>query len=292
MMAVSALAEPMTQTLPFARGAGSVMFHHDVGAPAGNLGWACNAANAPAPGLALSGSCAMLPAGKHVIHFRMAADGLKNSPDKLARLEVKNDETGAVLAGRAVRWNEFTEVGNEQDFALAFTNETDRLPLAFQVYWEGAAQAPGITIADVTIDGLHNWTAANLAHEIGRLDGLNGWEADPIRDQASGYLTKGPSTKELPPGKYRAEFELKVDNFNWDNSQVATLSVMDTASGGIIARRNVTRNQFPDALYHTFILNFIAKKGGGYDFRVYWNFSPQAPRLTTRSVVVKSSGRI
>lgn len=292
MMAVSALAEPMTEMLPFATGAGSVTFHHGVGAPAGNLGWTCNAANAPAPGLALSGECALLPAGKHVIHFRMSANVLKNSPDELVRLEVENDETGAVLASRAVRWNEFTGVGGAQDFALAFTNAADRLPLAFQVYWEAAAQAPEITMADVTIDGAHNWTGASLAHEIGRLDGLNGWEADSIRDRASGFLTKGPSTKELPPGRYKAEFELKVDNFNWDKSQVATLSVMDTASGRIIAQRNVTRNQFPDALYHTFTLNFKAQKNGCYDFRVYWNFLPQAPRLTERSVVVKSSRRI
>jgi predicted alpha-1,6-mannanase (GH76 family) len=288
MMAVGALAEPMTQTLPFAKGAGSVTFRHETGASAGTLAWNCNAANAPVPGLMLSGDCAMLLAGKQVVHFRMAVDAITNSTSGLVQLEVKNDETRVVLADRQIHWNEFTAIGQPQDFPLAFTNSVAGSPLTFQVYWNHVDHAPSLTLTDVTIGGSHNWTAANLAHDIGRLDGLNGWEADPVRDPISGYLIRGPGTKELPVGKYSVGFELKVDNFNWDKSNVATLSVVEAETGEIVASRTVTRDEFPDTLYHTFTLNFEAKTNGGYNFRTFWHCTPHAPRLTQRSVVVQT----
>ena len=79
-------------------------------------------------------------------------------------------------------------------------------------------------------------------------DGLNAWEADPIRDTASGYLVTGPGTAELSGGAYSASFELKVDNFNWDKSEVAMLSVAETGTGKVITSRIVKRNQFPNTL--------------------------------------------
>jgi len=147
--------------------------------------------------------------------------------------------------------------------------------------------APALTLSDVTIDGAHNWAAANLPHDLGRLDGLNAWEADPIRDRTSGYLTKGPGTDELENGEYCANFELKVDNFNRDKSELAMLSVVESGAGKVIASRIVKRDQFPDTLYQTFTLDFKTMGGKRYDFRTWWHYSPEAPRLTQRSVVVQ-----
>ncbi len=286
MMAISALAEPSTKNLPLARGAGSVTFDHEVGAASGTLAWTCDAGNSP--GVMLSGTCAGLPAGNHVLHFRMFVNQNSSSTVNLARLEIKDSVSGAFLASRQIAGNEFSTAGQPIDFQLPFTTTSTHAPLAFQVYWNRAAHAPSLTLTDVTVDGAHNWTAANLAHDIGRLDGLNGWEADPIRDLASGYLVKGPATTELPAGNCHARFELKVDNFNWDETTVATLSVVNAGTGKTVASREVTRNEFPDALYHVFSLNFRAEAGQVYEFHTFWHFAPNAPRLTERSVVVQA----
>lgn len=288
MMALSALAEPATKNLPFARGAGSVTFVHEVGAASGTLAWTCNASNAPAPGVMLAGTYAGLPAGSHVLHFRMSVNEKGNSTENLARLEIKDSASGTVLASRPIQWHEFSATNQPLDFQLAFRSARPGVPLEFQVYWNHAAAAPALTLTDVTIDGSHNWTAANLAHDIGSLDGLNGWEADPIRDSASGYLIHGPGTGELPAGNYQALFELKVDKFDWDKSKVATLFIVNSATGKTVASRDITRNRFPDTLYHPFALNFQAAAGQTYEFRVFWYFAPHAPRLTQRSVVVQA----
>jgi len=284
MMVISALAEPVTKILPFAKGAGNVTFNHEVGEASGILAWNCNANTA---GFMLAGTCASLAADRHVVHFRMMVNETKNSTDDLVRLDVKETNAGTTVASRQVRWSAFTATGVPQDFQLPFTNVTAGAPLQFQVYWNGVANTASLTLTDVTVDGSHNWSAANLAHEIGQLDGLNGWEADPVRNHSSGYLVTGPGTKEFSTGNYAACFELKVDNFNWDKFKVATLSIVEPATGHIVASLDVARNQFPDTLYHTFQLNFQAAAGRRYDFRTFWHCSPNAPRLTQRSLVVQ-----
>jgi predicted alpha-1,6-mannanase (GH76 family) len=152
-----------------------------------------------------------------------------------------------------------------------------------------SALAKPVTQNPTFAEGAGNRIAANLVHDIGRPDGLNCWEADPVRNQVSGCLTKESTAKGLATGYYSARFELKVDNFNWDKSAVATLSVADAETGKIIASHTVTRSQFPNTLYHAFTLNFIAAAGRRYDFLTYWHYSPHAPRLTESSVVVQES---
>ena len=282
LMAISGIAEPVTTLLPFAKGSGDPAFNHSTGAATGTLAWTCNSASPP--GLMQYGPyLSSLPAGAHVAHFRMAVNALSASISNLVSLAIV--QNGTTIASANVPWNSFTRTNVPEDVAVPFTNTASAI-LEFRANWNQAPGAPGLTLNDTTVDGAHNWVAANLAHNIGRLDGLNAWEADPLRDTASGFMLNGPGTAELGAGSYDAQFELKVDNFNWTNDTVATLSVVDADTGAVAAWRNVARSEFPNTLYHNFNLYFQAAAGAHYNFCVYWNYAPYAARLTARSVVV------
>jgi predicted alpha-1,6-mannanase (GH76 family) len=286
IMPLSVMAEPSTPLLFFAKGSGDRAFNHSGGSPSGTLGWNCQPTTPG--GLIQSGPfIANLPSGSHIVHFRMAVSAQSNSPAGLVQLTVRESNRGTTLAKTNVVWNSFKAANQPQDFPLAFTNSIAGDPLEFQVDWNHVAGAPALTISDITIDGGYNWIAANLGHALGRLDGVNGWEADPVRDIASGYLTKGPGTAELPAGNYNAQFELKVDNFNWDRMTVAAISVVNVESNIVVAYRALARPEFPDTLYHPFGINFSALSGIHYDYRVFWYYAAHAPRLTQRSVVIK-----
>jgi len=289
IMPVSSLAEPATPLLSFAKGSGDPGFNHAVGQAAGTLAWACSPAMNTTSGLMQYGPyLASLPDGTHVVHFRVAVSALSNAASDLVQLLVLSQ--GNTVTSYNVAWNAFTQANQAQDFPLIFTNTAAGNVLEFRVLWNSITTAPTVTVSDTTVDGSHNWTAANLTHNIGRLDGFDAWEADPIRDAASGYLVTGPGTAELSPGPYAANFEMKVDNFNWDNSIVATVSVVNADANVVVASRTVVRTQFPDALYHPFALNFQAVAGVHYNFCTYWNYAASAPRLTQRSLVVAPAG--
>ena len=287
MMPISVLAQPATPLLPVIVGAGSPGFIHEIGEASGNLAWTVSSHSAGKAGLLFSGLCVESLRGPQVAHFRMAVDGTNSSNSALVRLEAIGP--GGVVAAREVTMREFPRMHESLDFPLRFTNSAQGGPIEFRVLWLGASNAPGLTLYDISVGGGNNWAAANLRHDVGRLDGHNFWCADPVRDANSGYVVRGSATGELKRGKCQAHFELKVDNFNRDKLKVATLSVVEITKGRkekTVAEHTVRRSDFKNTLFHDFALTFRAREGRRYEFRTLWNHHAAAPRLTQRSIVV------
>ena len=72
----------------------------------------------------------------------MAGEGARiaQTAENLATLDVRENNTGTLLASQDVAWNVFAEPNRTHDFMLLFTNNVVGNPLEFRVYW---LHAPG-----------------------------------------------------------------------------------------------------------------------------------------------------
>lgn len=285
LMDIDSIAAPSTQGSPFVRAAADPTFHHSIGAATGSASWECDPVTCTRSDFMTWGPYQALPAGSHTAHFRLMVNQTSSSSTALATIDVRENNTGTTLASETIDWNQFTQAGVYQDFTLNF-NATAGDPLEYRVYWDDFSGAPTLTESGVVVDAPHPWIAATLNHSIGRLDGQDNWEANPAQDSTTDFMAWGEYTPELGSGNYTAYFEMKVDNFNLDNNQVATLDVRDNNTGQVIASSNITRGQFPNTLWQMFPVTFTATAGHSYEFRVTWDYFSTAPRLTLRGIYV------
>jgi hypothetical protein len=232
-----------------------------------------------------------LSAGAHTAHVRLVVDALRAGACVLAAVEVRSASDGGVpLAHRDVAWADFAAAGEATDFALPYVVAAANDAVDVRVYWHAQPGAPRLTISDVAVDVPHAWTGANLAHDVGRLDVKGAWIADPVVDAAPGLLAHGPGTTELTAGPSTAFFELAVDDFAATPGTIATLAVVDDATGQALATRDLARADFRSSLYAPQPLPFTAPAGHPIDFTVRWP-GAGAPRVSLRGVAVLPGAR-
>lgn len=292
MVALGAAAPTTTAAAPLLRASGDRSFCHPIGVATGTAAWACDAAACPAAGYMQTGpAVTYLPAGAHTAHVRLAVDALRAGSCVLAAVEVRSASDGGVpLAHREVAWQDFAAAGEATDFALPYVVGAAGDAVDVRVYWHAQPGAPRLTVSDVAVDAPHAWTGANLAHDVGRLDVKGAWTADPVADPAPGLLAHGPGTTELAAGPSTAFFELAVDAFGATPGTIATVAVVDDATGQPLATRDLARADFRSVLYQPIAVPFTAPAGHPIDFTVRWA-GAGAPRVSLRGVAVLQGGR-
>jgi predicted alpha-1,6-mannanase (GH76 family) len=289
MMALAALAEPETQASPYIRGAGDPSIVHPMGRLTDHLGWQCNPDICPNQGVMLrTPPFSLFPAGSHQVHVHVSANGQSSSPAPIATLGVKDASSGRTIARRLIREDQLTGAGQPENVGLHFVSRRAE-PISFELDWLGGQAAPSLVADDLTVGAGQIWDASTVEHEVGRRESQMAWEADPVNDVSSGDLSCTPAIGDLAQRRYTARFELKIDAINLDSVNVASIDVVDAASGQNLASRNIRRSEFHTTLYTAFPLAFSAESGHRYRLETHWVYSRDAPRLTERAIYLQPS---
>ena len=111
---------------------------------------------------------------------------------------------------------------------------------------------------------------SQVSHATGHLD-TDGWLCQTGVDTANADMVYGPYVTTIPEGKNQAFYAIKVDNNTANNDNIVRIEVNDSTAGGVLAYRDITREQFTAAgAYQTFTLNYTQVAGHSMEFRVYW----------------------
>ena len=117
-------------------------------------------------------------------------------------------------------------------------------------------------------------------HQTGRRSGTREWEVD-VSFAPGTFLTYGPYTTEVPPGRATVTYALLLDNVDADSSTILTLDVFDASTARVLVSRVLKRRDFEAPfLPKDFSLSFDNPPGSRLDATV-----PIAPAAVTTSIV-------
>lgn len=100
-----------------------------------------------------------IPVGEHRAFFDMIIDNNTADNNIMVTVDVRDHDTGEVLATRDIRRQDWTYTSNYERFYLPFTNENAGHRLEFRVYWHGASY---IKVREVGTESLSNAAEAAL----------------------------------------------------------------------------------------------------------------------------------
>ncbi len=122
----------------------------------------------------------------------------------------------------------------------------------------------------------------NCNHQIGRA-AADGWSVR-VGDERERYMCFGPYATEIRVGPQVARFSVMLDNVDFDNALILTLDVADSATGTVLAKRDLTRGDFAQPMqYQDFALPFYATPNVKLEFRTLWHGASYARE---KSVIV------
>jgi hypothetical protein len=159
--------------------------------------------------------------------------------------------------------------------SMGFFNHfgTNNLELQFGSFLVGerATVEGELVVTPKAFTGLTFQAESQLSHQIGRRDG-DGWSVR-IGDTANRHMCFGPYTTSVAAGSRSATFRLMLDNTTANNNQILSLDVFDSASGRVLARRDIRRRDFISGpmRYQDFVLPFTAASGQRLEFRTFWH---------------------
>lgn len=247
---------------------------HLIGRVDGN-GWSANVNQDSESYLSYGPYVSTLDVGSWATTWSMKIDNNNVDNASIVRLEIADVESGEILAFRYINRQQFIHVNQFQDFSLSFINAYPGHQLEFKTYWykNSYLQLQNIsTSKNQSINIVKKWsmTDPGIGHVIGRQEGT-AWTANMGQDN-SGFLSYGPYVADLKTGKWTTTWSMKIDNNNYDNSNVVRLEVVDSYNGEILAYKEVTRQQFmAPYLFQNFSVDFIyTNPGHPLEFRTHW----------------------
>jgi len=169
----------------------------------------------------------------------------------------------------------FTVTGASHYQKLVFMNHpgTHNLEFSFGRVLKGETAAISGEILVTPKAGPNRWVfnaATELNHQVGRAE-ADGWSVN-VSDEKEHYMCFGPYATEVGTGPRTATFSLMLDNVTVPNPPILTIDVADSATGTVLAKRDLYRQDFAKAMqYSDFALPFYAPPGARLEFRTLWH---------------------